>query len=133
GGNDPATAKRLAPSGATALRFLLTNRTLLANYWADFVYGYFLFFFMTWLPTYLEHDFGLKLADVGLFTVLSWLAAAVALWAIGGVSDQLLSRTRRLRVARSYLIAGTQLVAALAVIPVALTHDLATAIACITL
>jgi MFS transporter, ACS family, hexuronate transporter len=36
-------------------------------------------------------------------------------------------------VARSYLIAGAQLVAALAVIPVALTHDLATAIACITL
>jgi nitrate/nitrite transporter NarK len=97
------------------------------------VYGYFLFFFMTWLPSYLEHDFGLKLADVGLFTVSPWLAAAAVLWAIGRASDNLLRKTGRLRVARSYLIAGTQLVAALAVIPVALTHDLATAIACITL
>src|SRR5262245_58276229 len=40
--------------GRDAVRFLLTTRTLLANYWAYFVYGYFLFFFMTWLPSYLE-------------------------------------------------------------------------------
>jgi hypothetical protein len=133
GGDDPAIAKKIAPSGVANIRFFLTNRTLLANYWAYFVYGYFLFFFMTWLPSYLEHDFGLKLADVGLFTVSPWLAAAAALWAIGRASDHLLRKTGRLRVARSYLIAGTQLVAALAVIPVALTHDLATAIACITL
>ena len=133
GGDDPAIAKKIAPSGVADIRFLLTNRTLLANYWAYFVYGYFLFFFMTWLPSYLEHDFGLKLADVGLFTVSPWLAAAAVLWAIGRASDNLLRKTGRLRVARSYLIAGTQLVAALAVIPVALTHDLAIAIACITL
>jgi MFS family permease len=128
----PAAAT-ITQSGGLDLRFLLTNRTLLANYWAYFVYGYFLFFFMTWLPSYLEHDFGLKLADVGLFTVAPWLAAAVALWAIGRASDALLRATKRLRIARSYLIAGTQLIAALAIVPVALTQDLSTAIACITL
>lgn len=115
-----------------SVRTLLTNRTLLANYFAYFVYGYFLFFFMTWLPSYLEHDFGLKLADVGLFTVLPWLAAATVLWALGRLSDRLLQTTKRLRIARSFLIAATQLVAALAVIPIALAHDLPTAIACIT-
>ncbi|HYZ44889.1 MAG TPA: MFS transporter, partial [Xanthobacteraceae bacterium] len=73
-----------------AVRFLLTNQTLLANYWAYFVYGYFLFFFMTWLPSYLEQVYGLKLVDVGLFTVLPWLAAALVLWALGGASDHLL-------------------------------------------
>jgi predicted MFS family arabinose efflux permease len=116
-----------------AVRFLLTNRTLLANYWAYFVYGYFLFFFMTWLPSYLEQVYGLKLTDVGLFTVLPWLAAAVVLWALGRASDHLLRTTGRLRIARSYLIAGTQFIAAIAVIPVALTDSLATAIACITI
>jgi predicted MFS family arabinose efflux permease len=75
-----------------AVRFLLTNRTLLANYWAYFVYGYFL-----------------------------------------RASDHLLRTTGRLRIARSYLIAGTQFIAAIAVIPVALTDSLATAIACITI
>jgi MFS transporter, ACS family, hexuronate transporter len=132
-GEKPAAAKTVTQPGRMDLRFLLTNRTLLANYWAYFVYGYFLFFFMTWLPSYLEHDFGLKLADVGLFTVSPWLAAAIALWAIGRASDYLLRATKRLRIARSYLIAATQFVAALAVVPVALTQDLTTAIVCITL
>ena len=114
------------------LRTLLTNRTLLANYWAFFVFGYFLFFFMTWLPSYLERKYGLNLQTVGLFTVLPWLSAAVLLWLFGRWSDYLLKTTGRLRIARSYLIAGSQFVAALAVIPVALTDDLTVAIAGIT-
>jgi MFS transporter, ACS family, hexuronate transporter len=114
------------------LRMLLSNRTLLANYWAFFVFGYFLFFFMAWLPSYLERKYGLNLHAVGLFTVLPWLAAAVTLWAFGRWSDHLLKTTGRMRVARSYLIAGSQFVAALAVIPVALTDDLTVAIAGIT-
>jgi nitrate/nitrite transporter NarK len=111
---------------------LLSNRTLLANTWAFFVFGYFLFFFMTWLPSYLERKYGLNLSVVGLFTVLPWLAAAFTLWLFGRWSDQLLARTGRLRVARSYQIAGTQFVAAIAVIPVAMTDDLTVAIAGIT-
>ena len=106
------------------LRALLTNRTLLANTWAFFVFGYFLFFFMTWLPSYLERAYGLNLQTVGLFTVLPWLAAVVLLWLLGRWSDHLLKTTGRLRIARSYLIAGSQFIAALAVIPVALTNDL---------
>jgi ACS family hexuronate transporter-like MFS transporter len=115
------------------LRALLTNRTLLANTWAFFVFGYFLFFFMTWLPSYLERAYGLNLQTVGLFTVLPWLAAVVLLWLLGRWSDHLLKTTGRLRIARSYLIAGSQFIAALAVIPVALTNDLTVAIAGITL
>jgi len=114
------------------LRTLLTNPTLLANYWAFFVFGYFLFFFMTWLPSYLERKYGLDLQTVGLFTVLPWLSAAFLLWLFGRWSDYLLKTTGRLRIARSWLIAGSQLVAALAVIPVALTDNLTVAIAGIT-
>jgi len=117
---------------ARMLKALLTNRTLLANTWAFFVFGYFLFFFMSWLPSYLERAYGLNLKAVGLFTVLPWLAATVMLGLMGRWSDRLLQTTGRLRIARSWLIAGTQLVAALAVLPVALTHDLAIAIAGIT-
>jgi predicted MFS family arabinose efflux permease len=126
----PAVLKSWPESGV--LRTLLTNRTLLANYWAFFVFGYFLFFFMTWLPSYLERKYGLNLQTVGLFTVLPWLSAAVLLWLFGRWSDYLLKTTGRLRVARSWLIAGSQFVAALAVIPVALTDDLTVAIAGIT-
>ena len=117
---------------AGVLKALLTNRTLLANTWAFFVFGYFLFFFMTWLPSYLEQKYGLNIASVGLFSVLPWLSATVLLWAMGRWSDHLLKTTGRMRIARSYLIAGSQFVAAIAVIPVALTDDLTVAIAGIT-
>src|ERR1700730_5995703 len=114
------------------LKALLTNRTLLGNTWGYLVSGYFLFFFMTWLPSYLERAYGLDLRTVGLFTVLPWLAAVVVTWLLGRWSDHLLKTTGRLRIARSYLIAGSQFVAALAVIPVALTNNLTVAIAGIT-
>lgn len=118
--------------GLAELRLLLTNRTLLANYWAFFVFGYFLFFFMTWLPLYLSQKYGMNIQRVGLFTVAPWGTAAVVLWLMGFWSDRLLRTTGRLRVARSYLIAGSQLVAALAVIPVALTDSLVVALSGIT-
>jgi MFS family permease len=131
--HQPVSDRGQSTKDGDAVRFLLTNRTLLANYWAYFVYGYFLFFFMTWLPSYLEQVYGLKLIDVGMFTVLPWLTAALVLWTLGRASDQLLRTTGRLRIARSYLIGGTQLIAAIALIPVALTHDLGTSITCITI
>lgn len=117
---------------ASVLKALLTNRTLLANYWAFFVFGYFLFFFMTWLPSYLERKYGLNLAAIGLFSVLPWLSAAILLGLMGRWSDHLLKTTGSMRISRSYLIAGSQFVAALAVIPVALTDNLTVAIAGIT-
>lgn len=132
-GGTPAHEPLRSWPEAKVLKALLTNRTLLANTWAFFVFGYFLFFFMTWLPSYLEHAYGLDLRTVGLFTVLPWLAAAIVLGLMGRWSDHLLKTTGRLRIARSWLIAGTQLIAALAVIPVALTHDLTVAIVGITI
>ena len=48
---------------ARSLKTLLTNRTLVANYWAFFVFGYFLFFFMSWLPTIPEAEIWPRPAD----------------------------------------------------------------------
>ena len=118
--------------GFTDWRLLLTNRTLLANYWAFFVFGYFLFFFMTWLPNYLAQTYQLNVREVGLFAVLPWACAAVLLVALGYLSDYLLARTGSLRISRTMLIGVSQLVAALAVIPIGLVHSLPVAIACIT-
>ncbi|WMS43923.1 MFS transporter [Acuticoccus sp. MNP-M23] len=111
---------------------LLTTPTLLANYFAYFVFGYFLFFFMTWLPSYLRKSYGLDLSQVGLVAVLPWLTAAVALVIGGRISDRTLARTGNYRRSRTYQIALTQAVAALAVIPVALTGDVTIAVAGIT-
>ena len=105
-------------------KFLLSNPTLLANDWAFFVFGYFLFFFMTWLPTYLETVYHLDLRQVGLFSVLPWLTAAFFLWIFGYLSDALLRTTGRLRIARSHPIWISQLLAGLCILPVIFVHNL---------
>lgn len=112
---------------------LLTNGTLLANYWAFFVFGYFLFFFMSWLPSYLEQTFKLSVTSVGWFSVAPWLSAAVVLVLLSNLSDTLLRRTGKLRIARSYLIAATQALAALVILPVAFTDNLTHALILITI
>lgn len=104
--------------------FLLSNKTLLANYWAFFVFGYFLFFFMGWLPSYMHDKFHLDLTQVGLFDVLPWLLALIFM-AIGGyLSDKVYLKTKNLRYARSHFIWITQLIAGLCIIPIVLVKGL---------
>ena len=104
-------------------RFLFTNPTLLANNWAFFVFGYALFFFMTWMPAYLSRMYGMNLKQVGLFSILPWLLAAVLLLVTGRISDAVLKRTGRLRLARSHPIWISQLLAASSIVPVVLSHS----------
>ncbi len=104
-------------------KFLLSNRTLLANDWSFFVFGYFLFFFMTWMPTYLEKAYHFDLKQVGLFSILPWTVAAILLWAFGYLSDALLRKTGSLRAARSHPIWISQLLAGLCILPVIFAHD----------
>lgn len=113
-------------------QFIFTNPTLLANAWAFFVFGYFLFFFMTWLPEYLQHDYGLSIGQVGAFTFVPWAAAAVLMWSFGHLADYLYRRTGRLRVSISYLIIFSQLIAAIAVVPIAFAHSAGLAIVLIS-
>jgi MFS transporter, ACS family, aldohexuronate transporter len=113
--------------------FLLSNPTLLANNWSFFVFGYFLFFFMTWLPSYLQTTQGLNLHEVGIFVFIPWVVAALMLYVTGYISDIILRRTGNLRYARSYLIWISQLLAAMCVIPIIFTTSLSAEILFITL
>ncbi|MCB8876854.1 MFS transporter [Acidisoma silvae] len=115
------------------IALVLSNRTLAANTFAFFVFGYSLFFFMNWLPSFLETHYHLSIRTVGLFSFLPWSVAAVLLFACGPFSDYLLRRTGRLRVARSYLLIVSQLGAALAVIPVVISGNSTIAILFISL
>ncbi|MES0808116.1 MFS transporter [Roseibium sp. SCPC15] len=114
-------------------RQLLTNPTLLANYWAYFVFGYFIFFFMSWMPEFLRKSYNLELSQVGYFAFLPWALAAVLLLLFGPWSDRILRRTNSLRKARSFQIAGTQLFAAIAIFPASMIDNLYVAMASITL
>jgi len=132
GAPPPAPSQRRS-HGASLWKFLFSNPTLLANDWAFFVFGYYLFFFMTWLPSYFQQVYDLNLKQVGWFNVLPWLLAALLLWGFGYLSDWLLKRTGSLRAARSHPIWISQLLAALCVLPLIYTHDFRVALVFITL
>ncbi|MCY0884730.1 MAG: MFS transporter, partial [Firmicutes bacterium] len=125
-------ARQLAEAGSP-WRQLLTNPTLLANDWAFFVFGYLLFFFLGWLPTYLGTQYHLNLGRVGLFASLPWLFATVLLAATGYLSDLVLKRTGNLRYARSYPIWISLLLSGLSLLPVILVHRLEVAVLGISL
>ena len=105
-------------------RFLLLNRTLLANNWAFFVFGYYLFFFMTWMPRYLHQEYDMDLQQIGWFSILPWLLAALFLWGTGYLSDYIFRKTNRLRLARSYPIWISQVLTACSVIPILVFSDI---------
>ena len=72
----------------------------------DFCYGWSLWVFLTWLPSYLSDARGFALDRMAIMTALP-LLAGVAGDTLGGVmSDAILTRTGDLRLARRALLVG---------------------------
>ncbi|WP_310618981.1 MFS transporter [Flexibacterium corallicola] len=115
------------------VKTVLTNKTLVANYCAYFLFGYLLFFYMTWLPTYLQSTYHIKIESVGLLTVLPWLVAAGAMVLVGLWSDAIIKKTQSFRQARTYLIVGSQFISAVSILPILYFESLAVALTCITI
>jgi len=122
GDTAPAQTKLTNPTNPWPI--LLGNRTLLANYWAFFVFGFYLFFFMTWLPEYLHKTYHLTLIKTGFYTFFPWLLAALLMWACGQIADRIFKRTQNMRWSRSYPIMISQLLAATSVLPIIFTHQI---------
>src|ERR1700704_457187 len=67
-----------------------------------FTYGYGLYFYFTWLPTYLIRVLGFSMLSGGLLAGLPFLCAGIANLAGGWLTDAL-ARTHGLRTARCSL------------------------------
>jgi ACS family D-galactonate transporter-like MFS transporter len=73
----------------------------------DFCYGWTLWVFLTWLPSYLKDARGFNLKEMAIFTALPLLAGVVGDTLGGVVSDRIYERTGNLRFARvSVLVFG---------------------------
>jgi len=90
----------------TPWRALLRSRNLYAICAMYFTYGYGLYFYFTWLPTYLIRELGFSVLNGGLLAGLPFLCAGLANLAGGWLTD-VLARTRGLRVARCGLGFGS--------------------------
>jgi len=81
---------------------LVSSRSLYAICAMYFAFGYGLYFYFTWLPTFLIRVLGFSLFTSGVFAALPFVLAGIADVAGGWLTDWL-SRTRGLRVGRCSL------------------------------
>jgi MFS transporter, ACS family, glucarate transporter len=93
---DGPAAERQAP---TPWRTLLASRNLHAICAMYFAFGYGLYFYFTWLPTFLIRVLGFSLFAGGLFAALPFVLAGLADLAGGWLTDRL-ARLSGLRAAR---------------------------------
>ena len=84
---------------ATPWRALLSSRSVWAICAMYAAYGYGLYFYLTWLPTYLITELGFSALGGGFFASLPFLLAGIADVTGGWLTDRL-ARQRGLRVAR---------------------------------
>jgi sugar phosphate permease len=83
----------------TPWKRLLTSSNLYAICAMYFTFGYGLYFYFTWLPTYLLRELQFSLVAGGFFSSLPFLLAGAAN-ILGGWCTDALARTRGLRTAR---------------------------------
>ena len=91
-----------AARGPTPWRKILSRMWLVTV--VDFCYGWSLWVFLTWLPSYLSDARGFKLDRIALMTTLPLLGGVVGDTLGGVISDTIFRRTGRLRLARRTLL-----------------------------
>ncbi|HEX7969111.1 MAG TPA: MFS transporter [Stellaceae bacterium] len=99
----------------------------------DFCYGWTLWLFLSWIPSFFYESFHLALKDSALFSSGVFLAGVIGDTLGGIISDRILRNTGDVRRARCSVIAAGLFGAFLFLIPVVFIHDLAITAACLSL
>jgi sugar phosphate permease len=85
---------------------ILKSRHVLALVFADFCYGYTLWVYLTWLPTYLVQNRHFSILKMGFYASLPLFAGMAGDLVGGWLSDFLYERTRNLKLARCYVMSA---------------------------
>lgn len=80
---------------------ILSTKPLLISCIVYFVFGYIIFFGLTWIPGFLEMQHDISIGKTGLLLTLPWLASCLLLLLGGWISDALMKKTESMRIARS--------------------------------
>jgi MFS family permease len=98
----------------------------------DFCYGWVLWVYLTWMPSFFSNHFGLALGASSVYTSITLLGGVVGDWLGGVLSDTLLRRTNSLgRARKTGLLIGLG-GSAVFMIPVLVVHSLLGVTLCLT-
>jgi ACS family D-galactonate transporter-like MFS transporter len=103
----PAATLEKAGSNAVSWRIIFTSPMIWGTCLATFCYMYFIYFCMTWLPTYFKQRFGLSLTATGWFTFMSFAGTGTIAIAAGWAADRAIARGGNpVTVRKAFTIAG---------------------------
>ena len=119
--------------GRRAVPWLRLARRMVPVTAVDFCYGWTLWLFLSWIPSFFFNSYHLDLKHSALFSSGVFLAGVVGDTVGGVVSDRLLRRTQNLVTARRNVIVTGFLGALVCLLPVVLVHDLTVAAASLSL
>jgi len=89
-----------------------------------FCYGWTLWMYLNWLPSYFIHEYNLKLSGSALFSATVFFAGVGGDYLGGVISDRILEATGDLKRARRDFVIVAFLCSFVFMLPVFLTHDL---------
>jgi sugar phosphate permease len=132
GGDLDALARVKARQTAAALPWWRLARRISPVTAVDFCYGWTLWVFLTWLPSFFFKSYGLDLAHSALFSGGVLLGGVVG-DSVGGIaSDWIYRRTGSLQAARRNLIVTGMIGAFVFLVPVVLVRDLTIVALCLS-
>lgn len=116
--NALAAAKKKRVTAGLTLGALLVNPMIWGTIIITFAYNYFVFYSMTWMPSYLVEQHGLSLKSSGLYSFFSFTGIGIVAFLAGWVADMLIKRgldavlVRKWFVVGGFVLASTELLGA---------------------
>jgi MFS family permease len=125
-------AAHAAAAALPSVPWLAIVRRVLPVTAVDFCYGWTLWMFLSWIPSFFFQHFHLNLKDSALFSAGVFLSGVIGDTLGGVMSDRILRRTASLRAARCRVIAGGLFGGFVFMIPVILVNDLTVVALCLS-
>jgi MFS transporter, ACS family, glucarate transporter len=97
-----------------------------------FCYGWTLWLYLSWIPQYFLHSQHLDLKQSALFASSVFFAGVIGDTLGGIVTDRLLKSSKRLEVARSYMVCVCMFLTLVSLVPLMFTHSLGISLACLS-
>ncbi len=109
----------------------LLSAPVLAIALAFFSFNYMLYFFLTWLPSYLTDVFHQDIRHMSVLAVIPWVVGSVGMFSGGLISDALFRRIGNAVLARKIVLIGGLTLAAIAAVAAAEASTVGVALALI--
>jgi sugar phosphate permease len=142
--DDPRTHSQITPEELTGLPPATVVATRKSVPWGpllkrimpvtltDFCYGWILWLYLNWLPSFFLHEFNLNIKKSALFAAGVFLAGVVGDTVGGLLSDRILKKTGNVNKARVSVIVLGFLGSFCFMLPIVFVHDLTTVATCLS-